>query len=252
MNEDSLCYRLMKKMEEFFQTKLVSGISIKTVNDHSLLGEGNIVIQETGASSEYGDLIGKPKINGVTLVDDVSFAQLQPDYEDLQNTPYISQRLSDYVNDAGFLVVSDLLLSEDSSNPDYAKIYTLSRGNTTIGTINIPKDLVVQEGTVEVNPAGYPAGTYLKLVLNNDDVVYIDSSTFIDQYTADNSGNVTLTIDNSNNTIKAEIDVNDITPLVRGAVIEVLNEKLEGKIGDVELVNGKLKKYNFEEGDFDD
>ena len=37
---------------------------------------------------------------------------------------------------------------------DYAASYTLKQGNNTIGTINVPKDMVVKSGTVEVNPEG--------------------------------------------------------------------------------------------------
>lgn len=48
------------------QNTLVSGQNIKTINNESLLGEGNINIQSGGAS-DYADLSNKPKINNVEL-----------------------------------------------------------------------------------------------------------------------------------------------------------------------------------------
>lgn len=49
------------------QNTLVSGQNIKTINNESLLGEGNINIQ-SGGTSDYTDLTNKPKINNVELV----------------------------------------------------------------------------------------------------------------------------------------------------------------------------------------
>ena len=47
------------------QNELVSGTNIKTINNTSLLGSGNINI--SGGSSSYNDLTNKPSINGTTL-----------------------------------------------------------------------------------------------------------------------------------------------------------------------------------------
>lgn len=49
------------------QDTLVSGTNIKTINNESILGSGNITIQG-GGSSDYTDLTNKPSVNGVTLV----------------------------------------------------------------------------------------------------------------------------------------------------------------------------------------
>ena len=37
-------------------------------------------------------------------------------------------------------------LESSEDDPDYAKVYTLKQGGVTVGTINIPKDIVVKEG----------------------------------------------------------------------------------------------------------
>jgi hypothetical protein len=98
------------------------------------------------------------------------------------------------------------------STGSYAKIYTLKQGTDkdfrTIGTINIPKDMVVQSGTVETNPSGQTAGTYLVLTLANatSDKVYINVGTLIDIYTAASGAKqVQVAIDSSTREISASL-----------------------------------------------
>ena len=49
------------------QDTLESGTNIKTINNQSILGSGNITIQGGGGTSDYTDLTNKPSINNVTL-----------------------------------------------------------------------------------------------------------------------------------------------------------------------------------------
>lgn len=98
-------------------------------------------------------------------------------------------------------------VEEDDSSSDYAKVYTVKQGGTAVGTINIPKDMVVSSGTIEVNPSGQTAGTYIVLTLANADStkIYINVGDLVDIYTAEsNAAQVQLTI-SSGNEISAEI-----------------------------------------------
>jgi len=83
---------------------------------------------------------------------------------------------------------------ESSDDPDYAKVYTLKQGGELVGTINIPKDIVIKEGKLV---HGYWNGdtftedeegpdVAIKLTLNNDDVIYINAKDLVDTYTAGN------------------------------------------------------------------
>ena len=87
-----------------------------------------------------------------------------------------------------------ITLEESSGGTEYSKIYTLKQGDETIGTINIPKDIVIKEGKLV---HGYWSGdTFtedeegpdiaIKLTLNNDDVIYINAKDLVDTYTAGN------------------------------------------------------------------
>ena len=81
---------------------------------------------------------------------------------------------------------------ESSGSSEYAKVYTITQGGDVIGTINIPKDIVIKEGKLV---HGYWSGdtftedeegpdVAIKLVLNNDDVIYINAKDLVDTYTA--------------------------------------------------------------------
>jgi len=111
-----------------------------------------------------------------------------------------------------------------SSDPgDYAKVYQLKQGGELIGTIDIPKDIVVKEGklvygawdgdefhenTEETHYGDEPA---IKLILNNDDVIYINAKDLVDVYTAGNG--ITL----ENNEISIKLDRNGEPFLTVGA-----------------------------------
>jgi hypothetical protein len=76
------------------QDALVSGTNIKTINNQSLLGSGNISI--SGGSTNYNDLSNKPQINGNTLSGNKTAANLgfatvatSGSYNDLSNKPTI-------------------------------------------------------------------------------------------------------------------------------------------------------------------
>lgn len=74
----------------------------------------------------------------------------------------------------------------ESSPEGYAKAYTLKQCGADVVTINIPKDMVVESGSVVTDPAGQPAGTYLKLVLANaaEDEIFINVGDLIEYVTS--------------------------------------------------------------------
>ena len=83
------------------QDKLTSGTNIKTINNQSILGSGNIDIQGGGSESvAWGDITGKPDFKAVAT---------SGSYDDLTNKPVIPTKTSELTNDSGF--VNDYQLS---------------------------------------------------------------------------------------------------------------------------------------------
>lgn len=119
-----------------------------------------------------------------------------------------------------------------------AKAYVLKQGTNTVGTINIPKDMVVQSGEVVTNPAGQAEGTYIKLVLANatNDIIYVNVGNLVDIYKAKASATqVQLAIDSATREISATIVAGSVTAteLAADAVTTV-------KIADGNVTKAKL------------
>lgn len=98
-------------------------------------------------------------------------------------------------------------VSNSIDNESGIKSYVISQGTSTF-TIDIPKDLMVKSGEVvdlaEGEVDGKPAGTYIRLVLNNSEgtYIYIAADSLVDEYTALEDGY----IDISNREISIKYD----------------------------------------------
>lgn len=119
-----------------------------------------------------------------------------------------------------------------------AKSYTLKQGENTIGTIDIPKDMVVKSGEVVVNPEGQAEGTYIVLTLANatEDKVYVNVGTLVDIYKAKaNATQIQIAIDSTTREISATVVAGSITTaeLADAAVVTA-------KIADGNVTKAKL------------
>ena len=90
------------------------------------------------------------------------------------------------------------LTINNPASSTYAQVYEFKQRGKTIGTINIPKDMVVQSGTVETKEAGAwgKAGTYLHLVLANaeNSSIYINVGDLIEYVSAGSGENDAIQI----------------------------------------------------------
>lgn len=103
------------------QEQLISGTNIKTINNTSILGSGNIKIE--GGGSDYPELTNKPKINNVELNGNKTSSDLglQPagNYALKSEIPTVPTKVSAFTNDAGYLT-SHQDLTNYVTNTDYA------------------------------------------------------------------------------------------------------------------------------------
>lgn len=139
-------------------------------------------------------------------------------------------------------VTSAVKISTATTTEGMLKSYTIKQGDSVVGTIDIPKDMVVQSGEVvelaDGDVAGYAAGTYIKLTLANatNDVIYVNVGTLVDIYKAQgNATQIQLTIDSSTREISAVIKAESVTAteLAADAVTTV-------KIADGNVTKAKL------------
>lgn len=98
---------------------------------------------------------------------------------------YVDEAIEDAIG--AIPAQTDYTVTVTESSPEgYAKAYTIKQLGADVATINIPKDMVVESGSVVTNPEGQAAGTYLKLVLANADEseIFINVSDLIEYVTS--------------------------------------------------------------------
>lgn len=127
-------------------------------------------------------------------------------------------------------------ITEKGATSDYAQVYEVKQGTAVVGTINIPKELVVSDGEVVTNPAGKPTGTYIKLTLQNvSNPLYIDVAKLVDVYTAQaNATQVQLDID-ANRVISATIKAGAV-----GTTELAANAVTTANVADANITKPKL------------
>ena len=122
-----------------------------------------------------------------------------------------------------------------------SKSYTIKQGDRTVGTIDVPKDMVVSSGEVtvvsaeQVGTLGHPAGTYLVLTLANatSDKVWINLNTLIDVYTAKaNATQIQLTVNPRTKEISATVVAGSITT----------RELADASVTTAKIANGNVTK----------
>lgn len=122
---------------------------------------------------------------------------------------------------------SKVKITTDSTDNTYAKVYVVEQGGSQIGRINIPKDLVVSEGSVVTNPTGQPAGTYIKLIIaNQTNPLYINVASLIEYVTSGSAAGdmVYVTVDPDTHKVTATVTNGTITK-------EKLDSKVQNSLG---------------------
>lgn len=81
---------------------------------------------------------------------------------------------------------AEYTIEKAADSGDYAAVYALKKDGVQVGaSINIPKDMFVESGSVVENPDGQAEGTYIKLVLQNvAEPLYINVGSLIEYVTS--------------------------------------------------------------------
>ena len=135
----------------------------------------------------------------------------------------------------------DYTVSVATENPEDSafKHYVFSQCGSEIAHIDIPKDLVVESGRVDVKTeagAWGEAGTYIVLeIANQDEPVYVDVKDLIDIYTVADTNTVDMTITGTE--IKADVKIS----AVEGNTLEAKEDGLYVNVPEITLptVEGK-------------
>lgn len=140
-----------------------------------------------------------------------------------------------------YTIKQKTLSAEEAKTSPYAAIYQLMKGDTQAGVdINIPKDMVVQSGTVETFydgalPEGVDKpGTYIVLILANagSKPLYIPVSSLVDVYTGTptedaKTATVLVNVDPTTHVITASIKNSSVTEAMLNSTIQASLKKAD-------------------------
>lgn len=131
--------------------------------------------------------------------------------------------------------VGSVTVTETAGTGNVLKVYTLTQRGTTIGTINIPKDLVATAGEI-VDSDGTNSGTFLKLTIANSNPIYIDVASLVEYNGVTDS---------------EEIDFTDINHQISGTlkVGSIAKNKLSAAVqASLSLADSALQAADITEG----
>lgn len=127
--------------------------------------------------------------------------------------------------------VSSYTIEKAADSGEYAAVYQLKKDGVVAGVpINIPKDMVVQSGSVVTNPEGQPAGTYIVLVLQNvAEPLYINVGSLIEYVTSGSAAGdaVVISVDELTHKVTATITDGTIT---KAKLASALVSEIDGKV----------------------
>lgn len=225
-----------------------AGIASKTgkkITISSSIAQVAGLISATGTPVEFADVASTGAAEDVTY-DNTNSGLLATDVQAALNE--LAQA------SAGGVASKTVHMADESAGQSaYAKVYKIYQGadnadmtkNVLVGTINVPKDKVVQSGKIVTVTNGQDSdgdatsvadGTYIKLVLQNvDNPLYINVADLIDDYTAaQNAPQVQIAISDQN-VISATIVSGSIT-----ATELASNAVTTAKILDANVTKAKL------------
>ena len=152
-----------------------------------------------------------------------------------------------------------LTLTSSSEDPDFAKVYTLKQGDTEVGKINIPKDMVVDYAelvkgtwngdTFTEDPQGKDKAIKIVFANKEQSTIYVNVTDLIDVYYGGNGINI------ENNIVSIKIDGDSeafLTVGENGLKLEGVQQAIDDAIeaaklhesdGIKILANNKIKAY---------
>lgn len=180
-------------------------------------------------------------ITGLTSRMDTAEADIDAIQEDIGSVDELStanKTLSGAINEVLAAVgaggtAAAVTMTSKGADDTYANVYELKQGETLIGSINIPKDMVVESGEV-VDIDGVKN---IKLVLQNvEEPLYIPVGSLVDIYVAHaDAAQVQVAIDPTTREISATIVAGSVT-----SVELADNAVVTAKIADNNVTKAKL------------
>lgn len=223
------------------------------MSKHTTIDQLKLLAQRTKTEIDAVD----SKVTSLTTrVNDLVTAGGEPNVITAIKVNGTAQAITDKAVD---IAVPGYTIEKAADSGDYASIYQLMKDGVATGAaINIPKDMVVQSGSVVTLDADGAAavgltnaGTYIKLVLANatNDTLYIDVSGLIEYVTSGSAAGdmVVINIDETTHKVTATITDGTITKAKLAAEVQDVLDDVANKVDKVEGKGLSSNDYTDEE-----
>lgn len=155
----------------------------------------------------------------------------------------VPTKVSDLNNDSNFVTTTESAVTVEKITDGYQ----IKQGGATLGTITIPKDMVVSSGRIVSNPDGQNPGTYIELTLANvpepNNKLYINVQDLVDVYVANNQGH-SVSINITDYQVSADINDGAVTEAKLGQDVKntlaALATGLQGAVNDIDALENRL------------
>lgn len=223
------------------------------MSKHTTIDQLKLLAQRTKTEI---DAVDSKVTRLTTRVDDLVTAGGEPNVITAIKVNGTAQAITDKAVD---IPVPGYTIEKADDSGDYASIYKLMKDGVATGAaINIPKDMVVQSGSVVTLDADGAtavgltnAGTYIKLVLANatNDTLYIDVSGLIEYVTSGSAAGdmVVINIDETTHKVTATITDGTITKAKLATEVQDVLDDVANKVDKVEGKGLSSNDYTDEE-----
>ncbi len=185
-----------------------------------------------GLEGELSTVAKSGKAGDVAVVDEAGLLEAT-------NVEGALAEIAQSIKNAGAVTITE------STPEGYAKAYTISQAGKELGTINIPKDMVVSGGRIVENPDAEHTGKYIELTIANNDgtKLYIAVSDLVQAYSVQASATQIQLAISSTNEISATIvpgsvGTNELAN--KSVTTEKLSDALQTSIGDIATAKSNI------------
>jgi hypothetical protein len=150
------------------------------------------------------------------------------------------------LDSAGAVTMTTNTSPQDTS---LVKQYTLSQNGSTIGTIDIPKDLVAVSGEIVSQDGSGNSGTFIKLTIQNGSPFYIDVASLIEYNSVADTDEIDMT-ESASHQISATIKTGSIALTKLASSVQTSIGKADTALQSADITtgttNGTIKVKNSE------
>ena len=221
----------------------IPGLVLTVIEDTNTTNNGAYLVTGTDGNLSLTKLSDVNSAGGDNIIEQINVNDTKQEPVNKVVNITVPTKVSQLDNDSSFATITDSAVTVVKLTDGYQ----IKQGGTELGTITIPKDMVVSGGRIVSNPDGQNPGTYIELTLANvpepNNKLYINVQDLVDVYVANNQGH-SVSINITDYQVSADINDGAVTEAKLGQDVKntlaALATGLSGAVNDIDALENKL------------